>query len=287
MSYLDYFLEILKTKLINTGFVKEEEIINYGLPTIRKNFFTDMSDKTIEEYKKGDGKEFAKGDFKRIRSSAAMIFNLLGNEEVIIKPNSYLPSGNYKKEFEKKIKTVKRSSKKANLDACLYNEDCEIFIESKCLEWLQNGNKSLNEAYTQDTTRYYFPETAELFRAIGKEILLSQYDSGQMFRHTLAIYNYLKDSKKQLINKKIYLLNVVWEPDEKELPEEIRSIYKHQLDLEHCEFDLFHKKMEPLIKIISDEIKNQFDILYLSVKDFHSILSYTDRNQKIFIKRYL
>ena len=243
MSYLDYFLELLQTKLLKTGFVKKEEITNYGVIDARKNFFTDMSDKTIEEYKNGDGKEFEKNDFNRIRSSAAMIFNLLGNDDVIIKSNTIIPSGIYKKEFEKKLKTVKRSGRKANLDAWLYNDNCEIFIESKCLEWLQSYNKPLKEAYTKDTTRYYFPETAELFREIGNDILLSQYDSCQMFRHTLAIYNYLKEPKKQVANKKIYLVNVVWEPDEKELPEEIRLTYRNQEKLEYSEFVLFHKKM--------------------------------------------
>ena len=287
MSYLDYFLELLKIKLINTGFVKEDEIKNYGVSCERKNFFTGMSNKTKEEYKNGDGKELESGDFKRIRSSAAMIFNLLGNEEVVIKSNSYLPSGKYKKEFEKKLKTVKRSGKKANLDAWLYNETCEVFIESKCLEWLQRSNKPLKEAYTKNTTRYYFPETAELFREIGNEILLSQYDSCQMFRHTLAIYNYLKDSKNQLLNKKIYLVNVVWEPDEKELPEEIRLIYRDQLSLEHSEFGLFYKKMKPIIDEINKLPDITFDIIYLSVKDFYSMLVYSDEEQKAFVQRYL
>ncbi len=287
MCYLDYFCELLKQKFLNTDYIHDDEIDVFKLKDMTKNFYQTMSNKTIEEYKNGDGNELEDGKMNMIRSSSAMIYNILGNDNVIISKNNFLPAGEYKKEFEKKLKTVKRSRRKANLDAWLYNESCEIFIESKCLEWLQSSNKPLKEAYTRDTTRYYFHETAELFREIGSEILLSQYDSCQMFRHTLAIYNYLKDSKKLDKNKKIFLVNVVWEPKGNELPEEIRETYKHQLELEHSEFDLFYKRMKPIIDIIKEDTFNNFEILYMSVKDFCSILTYNDEKQSKFVQRYL
>ena len=286
MSYLDYFLELLSTKLISTGFVKEKEIKKYGLSSERKNFFTDMSEKVEDEYKNGEGKEFEKGDFKRIRSSAAMIFNLLGNDNIVVLPNCYFPDGQYEKQYEFKYSTVKSSSRKANLDAWLCKEDCEIFIESKCLEWIQNrSNAPLSPSYFSKN-EYFDSKTADTFINVGKEILLSQYDSCQMFRHTLAIYNYLWQHPEKN-NKKVYLVNVVWEPDESELPEKIGDIYKLQLELEHREFKLFYEKMNPIINLIKPTLAKDFDILYLPIKEFYSILKYSDEKQKRFVQRYL
>ena len=88
-------------------------------------------------------------------------------------------------------------------------------------------------------------------------------------------------------NKKIYLVNIVWEPDETELSDEVREVYKHQLELEHSEFNLFHKMMNSIIIFIKSNIAKDFDILYLSVKEFCSILKYSDEMQKKFVQRYL
>ena len=293
MSYLDYYCELLKNKFLATGKILEEEIREYQTKQINKNLFPEMTDKTKNEYLAGDGNELRKGRIDMIRSSAAMIYNLLGNNDVCISENAFLPSGIYEKEFEKHYQTINVINKKtnkpyeANLDAWLHNENCEIFIESKCLEWLQNScDRELAKSYIKDTSKYFHKEAADLFRSVGKEISLSQYDSCQMFRHTLAIYNYLKDNPNTTKGKKIYLVNIVWEPDENEVDEKIRDLYKLQLELEHKEFKWFYEKMHDIIKMISDS-GNEFDILYLSVKDFYSMLTYSDENQKAFVQRYL
>ncbi len=293
MSYLDYYCELLKNKFLATGKITKEEISEYQTKQINKNLFHEMSDKTKNEYLNGDGKELQKGRIDKIRSSAAMIYNLLGNDNVCISNNNFLPSGIYEKEFEKHYQTINVINEEtnkpyeANLDAWLYNENCEIFIESKCLEWLQNSyDKELAKSYIRYTSKYFHKETAEIFRTVGKEIPLSQYDSCQMFKHTLAIYNYLKDNPDTTKGKKIYLVNVVWEPDENEVDEKTRDLYKLQLELEHKEFNWFYEKMHDIIKMISDS-GNEFDIIYLSVKDFHSMLVYSDEEQKAFVQRYL
>ncbi len=292
MCYLDYFCELLKRKFLATGKVSDSDIYGFQTKELTKNLYHDMSTKTENEYSNSDGDELKKGRINMIRSSAAMIYNLLGNDDVVIRRNKYLPDGEFKKEFEKKYKSINVRNNKtnrpyeANLDAWLYNDECEIFIESKCMEWLQNSSdKELAKSYTRNTSKYFHGSSAELFRTVGKEISMSQYDSCQMFRHTLAIYNYLKDIGKK--NKKIYLVNVVWEPEDNDLPDEIRTIYKLQLELEHREFHLFYEKMKPIINLIKTELSKDFDILYLSVKDFHSMLVYSDNNQKSFVQRYL
>ena len=285
MSYLDYFCELLKRKFLATGKITDSEIYRFQTKEITKNLYHEMSTKTKNEYKNSNGDELKKGRINKMRSSAAMIYNLLGNEDVLISKNGYLPAGKYEKEFEYKLPTLKTSSRKANLDAWLHNNDCEIFIESKCLEWLENKHKKdLTDSYFR-SQKYFYPIEAKNFVDAGRQINLSQYDSCQMFKHTLAIYNYLKDTGTQ--NKRIYLINVVWEPDENELPDEIRAIYKLQLELEHREFNLFYEKMKRIITAIKTETRNNFDIIYLSVSDFNSILSHSDENQRKMIKRYL
>lgn len=293
MSYLDYFCELLKRKFLTTGEISDTEIKGFQTKDIDKNLYHSMSDKTKSEYKNSDGDELKKGRIDMIRSSAAMIYNLLGNDDVVLEKNKYLPEGKYKKEFEKKYKSINYINREtnepyaANLDAWLHNDSCEIFIESKCMEWLQNNSeKELGISYIRNTSKYFFPDSAEMFRTVGTEIPCSQYDSCQMFRHTLAIYNYLRDHPEKK-TKKIYLVNVVWEPDESELLEEIRDVYKLQLELEHREFQLFYKRMDQIINLITPDLAKDFDILYLPVKDFYSILKYSDEKQKRFVQRYL
>ena len=79
----------------------------------------------------------------------------------------------------------------------------------------------------------------------------------------------------------------MWEPDDAELAEEIRKTYNLQLELEHREFNLFYEKMKPIISLFKSELVKDFDILYLSVKDFYSILNYSDEKQNKFVQRYL
>ena len=38
--------------------------------------------------------------------------------------------------------------------------------------------------------------------------------------------------------------------------------------------------MNPIINLIKEVLAKDFDILYLTVKEFHSILKYTDEKQK-------
>lgn len=280
----DGFCKLLKNKFLATQFVKEEDFNRYKLKTLENNFFEPMSPETKQEYEKGDGKELDK-NMKSVRSSAVMIYNLLGNHNVAVGDNQTLPSGDYQKNFEYKLKTIKKSRRKANLDARLSNGSAEIFIESKCLEWIQNSHKKKLRRSYFDSARYVYQESAEVFINAGKQIVLSQYDSCQMFKHTLAIYNYLKENAIQ--NKQIDLVNVVWEPDPNELPEEMREQYRKQLNAEHNEFDQFHQTMQPVIDFIAADTKNPFRILYQSVKDFCSCLRYANEAQKRFIQRYL
>lgn len=177
MSYLDCFCEILKQKFLMTGFINENEIVGYKLKDMTKNFYHTMSDKTVEEYKNGGGNELRDGKMNMIRSSSAMIYNLLGNDDIFIKNNSYIPEGLYTKNFEEKYKTVnvKAFGKqvKANLDAWLKNDNCEIFIESKCMEWIENsGHSTLTKSYVKNTKKYFFQKLQKYLEKLVVKLIL-------------------------------------------------------------------------------------------------------------------
>lgn len=106
-----------------------------------------------------------------------------------------------------------------------------------------------------------------------------------MFKHSLSIYNYLKDSG--IKNKKVYLLNIVWEPNDDDVVEKYKLKYKEQLNLQHKEFSIFYDKMKTVIDVISNDTQNVFDILYFSIKEFCSFIEYNNEKQAKFIQRYL
>ena len=51
MSYLDFFCELLKQKFLKTDYIHEDEIEDFKLIDMTKNFYQNMSDKTMKEYK--------------------------------------------------------------------------------------------------------------------------------------------------------------------------------------------------------------------------------------------
>ena len=297
MIYLDYFCDLLKKRFLQTGFISESDFIEndeFCLKNLEKNFFEPMSEETKKNYLDGDGDELGRKDktkkanMSAVRSSSAMIYNLLGNNDVIFKENAIIPAGIYKKEYELKHETItyryKRNPTRANLDAYLHNENNEIFIEAKCMEWIENWTRhELKNAYLEE--KFYFDKsTFPIFESAGKRISCSQYDSVQMFRHTLAIYNYLRE--KKIAGKKALLLNVVWELPAEEIPEKARKRYTHQLALEHLEFEYFHEQMQPVINIFKEHTGCDFDIKYISVADFCKMIDYKDEKQLKFIQRY-
>ena len=138
MSYLDYYCELLKNKFLATGKITEKDIRGYQTKQLNKNLFAEMSEKTKNEYFAGDGNELRKGRIDMIRSSAAMIYNLLGNNDVCISENAFLPSGIYEKEFEKHYQTINVINKKTN-----------ILIPKKIINHCSRRTNHINSSFTQ------------------------------------------------------------------------------------------------------------------------------------------
>ena len=171
-----------------------------------------------------------------IRSSAAMIYNTIGPNEIIFDGVKY-PHIVYEREFPDLNENDKSDhDHSAHLDVSLISEDKTemVLVEAKCLEWLHNP-KSLSIAYLSEycyrkETGKWIPHFIDSFRSLkaypeekdpkdNSRVLPSyqKYDAIQMNIHILGIYNFCaREKNKELLPKKIRLLNIVWDYDEAE-----------------------------------------------------------------------
>ena len=156
-----------------------------------------------------------------IRSSSAMIFNLLGQEDISINRNYY-----GEPEYECKYPAIKDKKGKthyARLDSVILSKDKKqmIAIEAKMLEWLDTPKK-LCHAYI-DKERYIKQnDQVSCFISFFKELVKdnkrlrqksSVFDAIQMTIHILSLYNYCCLEKEH--PRSINLCNVVWNYDSK------------------------------------------------------------------------
>lgn len=297
---LDYLVEKYEAatgKKMQFDETMNSEQKQYYFKNLEDNLIEEMSDEVMVQYKTGDGNELEE-KMRAIRSSSAMTYNLLGNTEVTIKDgNKYFSSGVYKVEFEKQLRTIKRSPRKANLDAFLESEQELIFCEMKMTEWLFNKPGLISENYL-DEGHYFDKESYTAFKKLIEKIIidettdyrnyygrLQQYDGVQMFKHLLGIYNYMMQEDK-CIHKKVRLVNCVWElSDTAVLSEESEAIYRKKVKLEKDEFKEFYKAAQPVIELFAEK-GIEFDIHLVS---FSEMLHTMEKNssQSEFLERYL
>ena len=171
-----------------------------------------------------------------IRSSAAMIFNTIGPDSIILDGKKYTNIV-YEREFpalDNKDNSDHEHS--AHLDVSMLSEDCAelLLIESKMLEWIdigKNNPKSCSKAYLssycyREESKDMYPHFKESFlNLIHSDSMYKtknsyppsykRYDAIQMNIHVLGIYNFCA-KKKEKLPKKIRLLNIVWDYDEAE-----------------------------------------------------------------------
>lgn len=269
----------------------------YYFKNLEDNLIEEMTETIIRQYKVGDGNELEE-KMRAIRSSSAMTYNLLGNTEVTIKEeNKIFTPGVYNVVFEKQLRTIKRSPRKANLDALLESEQELIFCEMKMTEWLFNKPGLVSENYL-DEGHYFDKESYEAFYKMAQKIItnevtdyrsyygcLQQYDGVQMFKHLLGVYNYVMQEDKGM-HKKVRLVNCVWElPDMDVLSEKCKEIYFEKLELEKKEFQEFYEAAQTVIKLFQEK-GIEFDICLLTFKEMLDVIEKND-TQKKFLERYL
>ena len=201
-------------------------------------------------------------------------------------------AGSYRIEYEKQLETIQGKGRRqpANLDAFLESEDGTelIFCEMKMLEWFSRNHGSLKPVYL-DKGNYRYAELIPVFLATIESIektsangMFEYYDVWQMFKHTLAIRNYLCESGERK-HKKVTLLNVVFEPGNSFMSDNAKKEYARQLDKEHKGFECFRKAL------MENEIVGEgkcFDVKYVSVMDFIKNFEMLDSKLR-YLRRYV
>lgn len=270
----------------------------YYFPTIEKNLVEPMDDRHKNEYSSGSGNELHT-KMRAIRSSSAMTFNLLGNDEVKIKKNGMFLNGSYRIEYEKKMPTLRVSRQPANLDAYLCSEDGKegIFCEMKMTEWIFNRPGMLKEAYL-NKENYLDNGGYDVFSNVFKNLIKStaingtdynsiftRYDAFQMMKHTLSIYNSFKEGQFKEV-KKATLINCVWEMQNPQiLGTKYENKYRLCLEKEHLEYEIFRKKYQPIIELFKG-IGISFEMKYLTFFQFLNILD-KKQEQRNLLERYV
>jgi len=293
--------EIIKEKLCPIPADQQDPNYRFYYQNYADNLLYPMNSRHQREYGEGSGGELeAKGTrpakMASIVSSSAMTFNLLGNEQIVVKPEQIFAEGAYRVEYEKKLPTLNKRSSPANLDAYLCHTEKQeaIFCEMKMMEWL-NAPPPLKDAYRHPEA-YFHLEAGEVFCDLIGQLMdtcpaeqtdnyhsrFEQYDAWQMLKHALAIYNATSLEAKEKMEKqlpgvsvagqfkKITLANVVFEMDSNLIKEEkLRKRYQDALDREHAEADAFIKTVEkPIADLFRRYCDVDFKILYLPVSDF-------------------
>ncbi|MCR4558964.1 MAG: hypothetical protein K5685_02705 [Bacteroidales bacterium] len=280
-------LEKLKTKLLEVNpsiqhsdfgssrFPKSEKAQQYYLRDKNKNFFETPNADT----KLGVGVE-------ALRSSAAMIFNLLGQKSLRINNIDFEPP-KYEYKYPA-IKSEKNTTHNAHLDAVLFSKDENYMyaIEAKLLEWI-NSPKNLSSAYLEREMYLEYNLCQDIFKNFFNRYIVQKtdskriychnkkrYDAIQMTIHILAIYNACC-GKYTKLPKNITLYNVVWKFDCEDY---------HTEEKEAKEFiENANKTFRPLFK----EKGHEFTVEYKTFQEFKEVIDLSnDCNREAYLKRY-
>lgn len=259
----------------------------------KKDFYLLKKENNLFESPK-IGVELGTG-IEAVRSSAAMIFNTLGQEKLKFKiGDAYVTDfKNFDKpEYEKKLPALKNRNP-AHLDAFLKSDDnaSAIFLEAKCLEWL-NSPKTLHDAYlnpanylydTDDCSKKFidvfnYLTTGKIEKGANGEKrykpIFKKYDAIQMTIHILGIYNWCKQNKKN--PKEINLMNVVWNCEDFE---EYRIEEKEGNQYEGFANIVFHKMFE--------QLEVDLKVEYVPYSDFLGRIDFSNQKERRnYLKRY-
>ena len=263
------------------------------------NLFLEMSDRHKEEYGGGSGGELnAKGKtpakMASIRSSSAMTFNLLGNDSIKLLESNMLGhcAGRYRIEYEKQLETIHGIGRQqpANLDAFLGSEDGAelIFCEMKMLEWFSRNHGKLKPAYKDENNYRHkglypvFMTAIESLERMSLEGMFEYYDVWQMFKHVLAINNYMHENEGSKYGK-VTLLNVVFEPGMSFMSDKAQMAYAYQGEKEHKGFECFRNALKEAGIIGEGKC---FDVKYVPVREFIKNFEMSDAKIR-YLSRYV
>ncbi len=221
-----------------------------------------------------------------IRSSAAMIFNLLGEEDIVFNEKRY--SGiEYEKPFPA-IMDEQDDTHYAHLDAVFYSSDnTEMYaVEAKLLEW-KDSPKNLAKAYLKKDKYFSANKHSQVFIEYFKSLIhqeqdkkgrfkhkAKRYDAIQMTIHTLALYNYFSQETASPV-KKLTLQNVVWKYD--------CDKYAKEENEAHTFIQDANERFTPLFK----QLGIDFSIQYSTFQDFKKHIDFSSAPTRFaYLKRY-
>ena len=221
-----------------------------------------------------------------VRSSAAMVFNLLGEKELILDQKHF--SGiEYEKTFPAIIDEI-GDTHEAHLDAVFLSSDnIEMYaIEAKLLEW-KDSPKNLAKAYLNKDRYFIGEKESNAFIDYFNALILQEqdkdgrykhrtkrYDAIQMTIHTLALYTYFSKEEIRAV-KKLTLLNVVWNYNCDEYSLEEKEA--------HCFMKDANERFAPLFK----QIGIDFSIQYSTFQDIKKRIDFSNDPKRFkYLKRY-
>jgi len=215
-----------------------------------------------------------------VRSSAAMIYNTIGTDSIIIDNKKYKLV-----KYEDVLDGLK-GRQGPHLDVSLENNEERLFIEAKCLEWINEPEKLINSYLNVEN--YYDQKEASHFIPIFKMLIedsnikkekynsiYKHYNSKQMTIHILGIYHWCK---KNLTTtpKTVKLLNIVWDYDTAEQ-------YKVE-EKEGLEYTGF---ANIAFRNLFKDLGIDFTLEYIRYSDFLNRVDWTnDLERRNYLRRY-
>lgn len=221
-----------------------------------------------------------------VRSSAAMIFNLLGEKGFVLDGKAY-SGAEYEKTFPA-ITDENGDTHEAHLDAVFYSADkSEMYaIEAKLLEW-NDSPKNLAKAYLNDGSYLSSNQNTQTFINFFQSLIYQKqnsegrfihkakrYDGIQMTLHTLALYNFFSSNEASAV-KKLTLQNIVWKYDCEEYTIEEQEANRFLEVANECFVPLF------------ESIGIDFSIQYATFQDFKERIDFSNNPRRLkYLKRY-
>lgn len=276
--------------------------------TYNENLFKGTLINHKEEFERAAGKEIKCNKYgvqkmAAIKSSSALLFNTLGDNNYVVIKGEIIPDGEYFLKYEKPLPAIDPRFP-AYIDGYLENKSgVFVFIENKMLEYLQKP-KNLSKSYL-DCKKYqlwnFNPQAAEAFQKLFRQFCddsmriandeykpNTTYDIFQILIHSMAILTYLLKRKESV--REVFLINTVWN-----IPEEsygflgdLQGEYKKYWENEINGAESFSKgSLSHIQKIYKEALGNDvmFSFIFMRWSEFKDMIE-MDEERKEYLKKY-
>lgn len=258
---------------------------------VSDNLYEPMSEKVSQQYRDAGGEE-ALEKMHSLRSSAAMTYNIFGNDTVRFAENPFVSAGEYNVCYEAVLETVPGAKVQDRIDAVISNEKEIDFFEMKLFEPLYHKTSFVHELSSslEDAQHYAYTDSAFPFmesirRMRGSGIV--RYDACQMFNHALGIYNYIRKNELAVKGKKIKLINCIWTMENPfgDEEEKLRREFDNVFFEEKTEFAKFKECMFNVVNLFEKK-GIDFTISLVELRDLLQAMEVSEEKRS-WLNRYL